>query len=363
MSEQFRMTRRRLLQFGAAAGAFAGALPMGSTRLLAAGSDKVKIIHASPATLLLWSVTYLAEDMGFYKEEGLDVERAGLGGGPAAMTALLAGEGTVNVSAPGECLAANARGQRIKIIQAYTRSDPYTISVTKAFAEANGITGASPREQREKALTAMKGKRIGITAPGSNTDLVVRMALQQVGLDASEVTIVPTGSIVNIISALAQGALDGGALLAPFTEQTAVEFGAVPLLAIAAGEIPLAGRLQGQVLEARPQDLAEKRDLFAALIRADLKALKFLKEDPNGARDKLRETRFSKISDAVWPVAWSAALPIFASPYVPKDSIQAWIETGTVGGNPDPKTFPYGEILDMSLVDEGLRKIGWSVKS
>ncbi|MGO4839245.1 ABC transporter substrate-binding protein, partial [Rhizobiaceae sp. 2RAB30] len=162
------------------------------------------MIHASPATLLLWSVSYLAEDLGYYKEEGLDVERVGLGGGPAAMTALLAGEGTVNVSAPGECLAANARGQHIKIIQAYTRSDPYTISVTKAFADANGITSASPREQREKALLAMKGKRLGITAPSSNTDLVARMALKQVGLDpTSDVTIVPTGSIVNIMSALA----------------------------------------------------------------------------------------------------------------------------------------------------------------
>lgn len=359
-----RISRRQLLQLGAAAGAFASASALGATRLLAAGSDKVKIIHASPATLLVWSVSYLAEDMGYYKEEGLEIERVGLGGGPVAMTALLAGEGTVNVSAPGECLAANARGQRIKIIQAYTRSDPYTLSVTKAFADANGVTAASPREQREKALIAMKGKRLGITAPGSNTDLVTRMAIQQVGLDpTSDVTIVPTGSIVNIISALAQGGLDGGVLLAPFTEQATAEFGAVPLLSIAAGEIPQAGRLQGQVLEARPQDLEEKRDLFAAFVRADLKALKFLHENPNGARDKLRETRFPKIADTIWPAAWASALPIFASPYVPKDSIQAWIETGTIGGNPDPKTFPYDEIIDMSLVDEGLQKIGWAPKS
>ncbi|BCH32345.1 hypothetical protein MesoLjLc_42750 [Mesorhizobium sp. L-8-10] len=364
MTETFQLSRRHMLQLGAAAGVMAGSSTLGVTRLLAAGSEKVKIIHASPATLLVWSISYLAEDMGYYKEEGLAVERLGLGGGPAAMTALLAGEGTMNVSAPGECLAANARGQRIKIIQAYTRSDPYTISVTKAFADANGITAASPREQREKALTAMKGKRIGITAPGSNTDLVVRMALQQVGLDpTSDVTIVPAGSIVNIMSALSQGGLDGGALLAPFTEQAGVEFEAVPLLAIAAGEIPQAGRLQGQVLEARPEDLEAKRDLFAAFIRADLRALKFLQEDPDGARAKLRQTRFPKIADAIWPDVWASALPIFASPYVARDSIQAWLETGTIGGNPDPNTFPYDEIIDMSLVDEGLQKLGWSPKS
>ncbi len=364
MTEQLRLSRRHLLQLGATAGALAGASALGATKLLAAGSEKVKVIHASPATLLVWSVSYLAEDMGYYKEEGLEIERLGLGGGPAAMTALLAGEGTMNISAPGECLTANARGQRIKIIQAYTRSDPYTISVTKAFADANGVTAASPREQREKALIAMKGKRIGVTAPGSNTDLVVRMALSQASLDpASDVTIVPAGSIVNIISALSQGELDGGALLAPFTEQAGVEFGAIPLLAIAAGDIPQAGRLQGQVLEVRPDDLEARRDLFAAFVRADLRALKFLQEDPNGARDKLRQTRFPKIDDAIWPDVWASTLPIFVSPYVSRDSIQAWLETGTIGGNPDPNTFPYDEIIDMSLVDEGLQKLGWSPKS
>lgn len=364
MTDKFRISRRSLLQLGAAAGAFAGASTLPATRLFAAGSQTVKVIHASPATLLVWSVSYLAEDMGYYREEGLEVERLGLGGGPAAMTALLAGEGSGNISAPGECLSANARGQRIKIIEAYTRSDPYAICVTKAFADANGIAADSPREQREKALAAMKGKRIGVTAPGSNTDLVVRMALSQVGLDpARDVTVVPAGSIVNIISALSQGGLDGGALLAPFTEQAGVEFGSVPLLTIAAGDIPQAGRLQGQVLEARPQDLEDNRELFAAFVRADLRALKFLQEDPDGARDKLRASRFSNIDEAIWPNVWASSLPIFASPYVPEDSIRAWIETGTIGGNPDPQSFPYGEIIDMSLVDEGLAKIGWSPRT
>lgn len=359
-----RISRRNALRLGAAAGALAGVASFGASGLLAAGGRKVKIIHASPATLLLWSVSYLAEDMGYYREEGLEVERLGLGGGPAAMTALLAGEGIVNSSAPGECLAANARGQRIKIIEAYTRSDGYTLSVTKTFADQQGVTATSPLADRRNALKAMKGKRLGITAPGSNTDLVTRMALQQVGLDpARDVTIVPTGSIVNVISALSQGRLDGGALLAPFTEQTAAEFGAVPLLSIAAGEIPRAGRLQGQVLEARPKDLEQNRDLFGAFVRADLRALKFLHEAPHDARNKLRETRFPKIADAIWPSVWASQLPTFSSPYVTKDSIKAWIETGTIGGNPDPNTFPYDEVIDMTLVDQGLQKLGWTPKS
>lgn len=358
MTDYTGFSRRRVLQTGAA---FAGAWVSGATQLFAAGSDKVTLIIASPATLVVWSVTYLAEDLGYYKDEGIVVERMGLGGGPAAMTALLSGEGLAGCSAPGEGLTANARGQRIKVLESYTRTDPYTLCVSAAFAKEIGITAESSLDDRKAALVALKGKRLGITAPGSNTDLVVRMSLKQLGLDPDrDVTIVPTGSLVNVMSALSQGAIEGGALLSPFPEQAGLEFGAVPMLSTAAGDIPQAARLQGQVLQTRPQVLEKNRDLLAAFVRADMRAHKFLIEDPDGARDTLKRTRFSNIPDAIWPDVWSRALPIFGSPYVTRDSLSAWLETGTIGGAPDPQTFPYDEIIDMSLVNEGLQKAGWT---
>jgi NitT/TauT family transport system substrate-binding protein len=357
-------SRREVLQMSAVAATFGGATSFLATRLLAAGGQKIKMIQASPATLLLWSVSYLAEDLGYYREEGIEIERVGLGGGPAAMTALLAGEGHANVSAPGECLAANARGQRIKIIESYAKNDGYTLSVTKSFADGQGVTASSPLGTRVNALTAMKGRRVGVTAPNSNTDLVMRMALRQVGLDPKQdVTIVPAGSVINIISGMAQGALDGGMLLAPFTEQATATFGAVPLLSMPAGEIQRADRLQGQVLEVRPDDLAQNRNLFESLIRADLRAWKFLHETPDEAGTMLRRSRFPKIGDEIWSSAWKNQLPIFDTPLVSKDTIQAWIETGSIGGNPDTTTFPYDEVIDMSLVEEGLNKLGWKPKN
>ncbi|MGX5805500.1 ABC transporter substrate-binding protein [Bradyrhizobium sp. Arg314] len=351
------VSRRKALQLGVAAGALAAT----STRLFAADTQKLKIIHSSPATLLLWSVSYLAEDLGFYHNEGIEIERVGLASGPAGMTALLAREGIANFSAPGECLAANARGQSIKIIEAYARSDGYTLMVTKAFAEQHGITAASPLADREGALKAMRGMRFGITAPASHTNLLTRLAAQQVGLNpATDIAIVPVGSVVNVVSAISQNALDGGFLLSPFAEQAGAEFGAVPL--ISSSEIHQAARLQGQVLETRPKDLEGNRELLEAFVRADLRALRFLQETPDEARDKLRRTRFPKIAESIWPSVWASQLPVFATPYVPKDSLKAWIETGTIGGNPDPETFPYDTVIDMSLVDEGLRKLGWTPK-
>ncbi|WOS65492.1 ABC transporter substrate-binding protein [Sinorhizobium fredii] len=361
-SNLWRATRRDILKFGAV-GAAAAMMPAAmTTRAIAAGNGAFKIIHSSPASLLLWSVTYLAEDMGYYKEEGLDVERVGLNGGPAAMTGLLTGNGNVNVSAPGELLSANAKGQRVKVLEGYTTADAYDFVVTKAFAAELRITADSSLADRQAALAKAKGRRFGITAPGSQTDLTTRIALRQVGLDPNgDVQIVPMGNILNVFTGLSQGAVEGGVLLAPFTQQAGHEFGTVTLLSVTKGDLPEASKMQGQVLEARPEDVEANPDAYAAFVKADLRALRMIKEAPDEARDKLRTTRFSKLPEELWPAIWASQLPTFDNPRVTPDKLRAWIETGSIGGNPDPQTFPYDKVIDMRFVEKGLADLGWSI--
>lgn len=339
----------------------AGAALMGIPALVhAQAARSVKLLHASPAPLPLWSVTFLAEDLGFYKDEGLAVERIKLNNGPAAMTALLAGEGTASMATPGEMLAANARGQRVKAIMSYTKTDAYSILVSKQFAEKYKITAQSPLKDREAALKAAKGVRIGITAPGSATDLMARAAARQVGLDpAKDVAIVPLQSSGNAIAAMANNAVDACVSLSPFTEQTIAEFGAVPLLTVATGELREAFRLQGQCLQARPDDMKARPEVYSALVRADVRALRVIIEKPDQARDVLRRSRYSNIKEDIWPTVWKNQLRTFVSPFVTRDGMRAWLETGTIQGNPDPVNFPYPDVVDMSYVFDALKKINW----
>ena len=349
------LSRRQLL-------AATGALLAAPAVLHAQTLRKVKLIHPAPVALPLWSVTFLAEDLGFYKEEGLAVERINLANGPAAMTALLAGEGTASMATPGEMLAANAKGQPVKAIMSYTKTDAYSILVGKPFADQHKLTAASALQAREAALKAHKGVRIGITTPGSATDLMARAALRQVGLDPTrDAAIVPLQSTANTVAALANNAVDACVTLSPFTEQTISEFGAVPLLTVATGELKQAFRLQGQCLQARPDDMKARPDLYAALVRADVRALRVLLEKPDQARDVLRKTRYAAIKEAIWPTVWANQLRTFVSPIVPRDAMRAWLETGTIQGNPDPANYPYQDVIDMSYVEDALKKIGWAL--
>lgn len=349
------VNRRTFLAAGTAAAASL-AVPF---RARAQGAGDIRFIHPTPAKLPLWGITYLAEDMGYYKEAGLTVERIALNGGPAAMTALLAGEGNVNISAPGEMLAAVAQGQDISAIEGMTTTDAYTFVVTRAVAEKAGITAESSLDDRKAMLAELKGARFGITAPGSQTDLETRLAMDLVGLDpASDVQIVPMGNIINIISAMSNNGIEGGVLLPPFTQRAIVEIGAVPVLHVATGEVPQAARLQGQVMEARRADLAEHPDLFRALVEADLKAWQLILENPDEASAALHKNRFSDLDEKIWTLVWASQRPTFKTPVIQADGLRAWLETGLVGGKPDPESFPYDEVIDMSFVEAGQQKLG-----
>lgn len=355
------LTRRQLV---ATTGMGAiGAILSGAPAIVHAQAARtIKLLHPSPAPLPLWSVTFLAEDLGFYKNEGLNVERIKLNNGPSAMTALLAGEGDASMATPGEMLAANARGQRVKAIMSYTRTDAYSLLVSKQFSEKHKITAKSPLKDREAALKAAKGVRIGITAPGSATDLMARAALRQVGLDPlKDAAIVPLQSSGNAVAAIANNAVDACITLSPFTEQTIVDFGAVSLLTAATGELREAFRLQGQCLQARPDDMKARPDVYASLVRADVRALRVIIEKPDQARDILRKTRYANIREDIWPTVWRSQLRTFASPFVTRDGMRAWLETGTIQGNPDPVTYPYQEVIDMSNVLAALKKIEWGM--
>ena len=355
------MTRRETLGFGL--GTMAGlVLAVPGTARAQGGLKPLKLFHAAPITLGLWSVTYLAEDMGLYKEEGLALTRVGLANGPTAMAALLSGSGDANASAPGEVIAAAGRGQPLKILMSYSNSNGLTLVCTKAFAERHKLTAKSSVAEREAALKSAKGTRYGITSPGSQTDLFTRMAIKQVGLDpATDAQIVPLQNTANGLAALSKGGIDCLMALTPIAIQAQFEFGAIALLAVANGEVRAGARLQGQVSMARTQDVEANQDTFASMVRAEVRALRHIIEKPVEARDLLRKTRFANVKEEMWPAIWQAELPTFRSPYVTKDAISAWIETGMVGGASDAAQYPYDKLIDMRFVTAATAKIGWQV--
>ncbi|GII97072.1 ABC transporter substrate-binding protein [Sinosporangium siamense] len=360
-SSATQLSRRRLLRWAAAAATVPVLSACGAPAPGAAGkkSGTVKLIHASKDPLVLWSVTYLAEDKGFYKEEGLTVERILLGGGPAALTGLLSGAGHANLSAPGELLAAVGKGQRLKTLLAHTNSMPSMLVVSKKFADRAGVTAESSLEERRTAIGKVKGGRFGITAPGSLTDGFTRLAAKQAGLDpAKDAKIVPLQTAGNSLAALANDQIDGFVGVPPVAEKAVLELGAVPLLINQEGEISGGDRMQGMSLQARTQDVDANPDLYQAIMRAEIRGMRALVEDPAGAGALLRKTRFSQLEEPIWNYAWKLIQSSWGSPHVTRDSLTAWFDNGLVADT-NATGFPFDEVVDMRFADAALSAIGW----
>lgn len=358
-------SRRRFLGWAVAAGAAVAATPVLSacSSAPATGGGKsrpVKLIHASKDPLVLWSVTYLAEDKGFYKEEGLTVERVLLAGGPAALTGLLSGAGDANLSAPGELLSAVGKGQQLKTLLAHTNSMPCVLVVSESFAKRIGVTADSPLKERQAAIGKVKGGRFGITAPGSQTDGFTRLALKQAGLDPKiDAQIVPLQTGANSLAALANGQIDGFIGVPPSAEKAVLEMKAVPLLVNQMGEINGADRVQGMTMQARTRDVEANPDLYKAIVRADVRAMRAIVEDPEGTGALLRKTRFGQLEEPIWNYAWKLLQKSWGSPYVTQDSLAAWLDNGLVAGV-SVDGFPFDKVLDMRFVDEALTATGWT---
>src|SRR5512132_1159281 len=90
-----------------------------------------------------------------------------------------------------------------------------------------------------KQLTDLKGKVLGVTLPGSTTDLAARMLLQQAGMaPGKDIQITHLQGMPDIITALSQGRIDAGIISAPTTLK-ARQAGLKELVDITARNVPM----------------------------------------------------------------------------------------------------------------------------
>jgi len=142
------------------------------------------------------ALLYLGNDAGIFKQQGLNLEMVFIPGGSLSLQALIGR--SLDLLLTGGPPVANAylQGAKIKIIGGVTNLLPYTFVVA---------TGLRTAEQ-------VKGRKIGISRFGSNTDYVVRLALDQLGLSAAQVQIIQVGGSQARLVALKSGAIQATVL-------------------------------------------------------------------------------------------------------------------------------------------------------
>ncbi|RZI66679.1 MAG: ABC transporter substrate-binding protein [Variovorax sp.] len=265
----------------AAIGAVVAAIAAG------AGAQPAKAKLVLPAVSILFAPVYIAEDAGYFKEAGVDVEVSQLAG-PAALNALIGGSGDFTTIAGLIQLRAAQRGQKTLAIAGLQENATTEIVLSAATAERL----AAARTPVEKAR-ALKGLTLAVDAANGLPHAYLRFLGRQAGIDADReirlVFIAPPG----MDAALQKKEVDGFVFSSPFTLE-AVRRGAQLWISGPRGDFPEVNPTTYNVLVARDGYCATAAATCRSMVAALNRSLALITSDPPKALALLTR-RFEKM--------------------------------------------------------------------
>ncbi len=205
------LTRRQFLT----AGAF-GVAAISSGGLLAAcggggqgggqggGPQTVEGLSVSHWPTLLYSVPWaVAIDQGFFEERNIDLQEivGSTGGGTTVRNVVTGGLPLGAVATPSAINAFN-EGSSLKILAG-------------AIANTADVSFVTLPDRGIGSIEDVRGKRVGFSNPGSVTQGVAVLSLQEAGVPLDEVELQAMGGLSEALTGLKEGAIDVAPLLLP----------------------------------------------------------------------------------------------------------------------------------------------------
>ena len=179
-------------------------LTLCATLANAQGLEKSKItIGVGGKTLFYYLPLTIAEQKGYFKDEGLDVEFQDFPGGAKALQALIGGSVDAVSGAYEHTISQQAKGQNIEALVLQGKYSAIVLLLPKAKAAAY----KSPKD--------LKGMKIGVTAPGSSTNMFVNILLAKEGLKPDDVSIIGVGTGGGAVAIMKRGEIDALSNLDP----------------------------------------------------------------------------------------------------------------------------------------------------
>lgn len=254
---------------------------------VAAIAQPVKAKLVLPAVSILFAPVYIAEDAGYFKEAGVDVE-LGLLAGPAALNALIGGSGDFTTIAGLLQVRAAQRGQKTLAIAGLQENATTEVVISAAAAER--LSSAKTPVERARAL---KGLTLAVDAANGLPHAFLRYIARQAGIDADRdirlVFIAPPG----MDAALQKKEIDGFVFSSPFTLE-AVRRGAQLWVSGPRGDFPDVNPTTYNVLVARNGYCTSAKATCRNIVSALDRSLRLINAEPQKALTLLQK-RFDKM--------------------------------------------------------------------
>lgn len=171
-------------------------------------AEKLLGIHS--ARTMSQSMPWIAQEVGLFKKYDLDFQFVYISSGAMVTAALLSGDGEVAITG-GE-----------SILRVLTQGVTEFVFIASA---KNTLTHSIVGKAEIKRPHDLKGKKLGVTRLGGNSQYFVIQALRQKGMQPTDVNFIQTGGQVENLAALLSGAVDAVATTGPAGRSAAIAQG------------------------------------------------------------------------------------------------------------------------------------------
>lgn len=157
----------------------------------------LNFVVAGTSSTIYFTIPALARSLGYFKDEGLNVEWINSGSGAKGVQALVGGSADVVTGSYEHTIHMQAKGISIVSIAAHNEATGNAMGVSKEKAATmrNGVPD-------------LKGAIIGISGPGSSTDMFAKIVVENTGIKRDDVSYIAVGTSSAAVAALHAGKVD-----------------------------------------------------------------------------------------------------------------------------------------------------------
>lgn len=292
-----------------------------------AQSLKVPFAALSPTYAPLW----IADQAGFFKKHGVDVQLVYISAGSVIVPAILSGQVDIANMSSAPALTAWARGAELA-----------TVGVT-----SNRLLHVVMTRDVIKKPEELKGKKIGSDRYGSLSDRVLREALQHYNLTPDrDVAVIQTGGLPERLGALKAGAVDGAIVTGDIAfEAEKLGFHKV----IDLSQLPI--RYPGSTIVVSRSFLSGKREVVKRFLRGWIEGIKTAKTDKDATVKVMQ--KFLKTSDrAILDKTFELYRSVHERVPVPDPQVMGVALKQLAASVPQAGQLKIEDFLDRSLVSE-----------
>jgi ABC-type nitrate/sulfonate/bicarbonate transport system substrate-binding protein len=297
---------------------------------------------------------FVADKMGYYKDAGLDVTATSFSSGTLVGTAVTSNSIDIGNSVITDVFALLKANRPVKLIGSLCNAYYIDIVASNQFLAATKLTRASSLPDK---INALKGKRLGITGPGSGTQALVDYLFRLQGLDSTrDVELVNVGADQSaVLQTMKTGRIDAVSFAWPMTMIAEANNVGKGFIVPAAGDVPsMRDQIQG-VISAKPDLIAKRQDAVVAYVHAIGRAEAYLHANANQARGLLKDYD-GALSDVAISALLTAYLPVLPrQPDIDAGSFEKALQFHRLTGFAGPTGDTYSEIVDSTTMLKAMR--------